>query len=271
MNEVLNYKHILPDEYLERDISDIKITANRNIFVKTNGIYKDTHEFVSEQYFEEIFTSLSGGLYAHEETIKCGFFTDIYGNRCGISGRAVYHGNEIGNICDFDTMIIRLSPFRRGVSQYIFDKSANGRKSILIYGPPSSGKTTILRDLAYCFSELPLNFNTVVIDCKNEFRKRDYPSTSNITILKGYSFQRGMDISIKNLVADIVICDEIPLIENTGAIISAASSGVSLYASVHASKQGIEKMSFYGKLKEAGVFDEYICLNKIENGDIFCL
>ena len=258
------YHSLIQDEYSGdfNELSDIKITRDKSIFLRKNGHFIKTERFVFGDEFNEILTTLSGGLYAHEDTLIQGYFTDIFGNRCGVSGRAVKENGEVKKISDIDTVIIRLSPFYRHCADNLFELSNRGRKSILIYGPPSCGKTTLLRDLAFSLSDLPLSLHTVVIDTKCEFRASDYPDRCNITILRGYPFSKGMDIAIKSMSCDTVICDEIPIFEAADETINAAFCGVNIYASIHSSDRGFIKKSYYNRIYELGVFSEYYSVQR---------
>ena len=131
-----------------------------------------------------------------------------------------------------------------------------------LIGRNGRGKTTLLRDLAFSLSDLPLSLHTVVIDTKCEFRASDYPDRCNITILRGYPFSKGMDIAIKSMSCDTVICDEIPIFEAADETINAAFCGVNIYASIHSSDRGFIKKSYYNRIYELGVFSEYYSVQR---------
>ncbi len=103
--------------------------------------------------------------YSFQEQIKNGFVTIKGGSRIGICGRAVIKNGMVSNIKNITSLNIRIANEFPGCSLHIFEKIKSLNGGILIAGPPKSGKTTILRDLAKKISTTSIDnkFKKVVI------------------------------------------------------------------------------------------------------------
>ena len=88
----------------------------------------------------------------YEDMVKV-FITLPNGSRVGLTGSAVYDKNNIKGIKDIDGLNIRFPRFVNNLSEklikYVFKENLS---NLLLVGPPSSGKTTVIKDLIFQLS-----------------------------------------------------------------------------------------------------------------------
>ena len=225
--------------------SIIIFTQNKSYFVGKNGEItpEDPKNLLISQndILETMKILCNFSIYSYQNQIKEGFITLKGGHRVGISGTAVINNNEIINISDISSINFRISREVLGCSDRIFDKFGLNIGGTLIIGPPSSGKTTILRDMARRLStsfEADKLIKVSIIDERREIAasyqgvpQRDIGFSD---VLSGFPKAEGIIRAIRTLSPKIIICDEIGGIEDAEAIKKSLNSGVGIIASIHA-------------------------------------
>lgn len=225
--------------------SIIIFTQNKSYFVGKNGEItpEDPKSLLISQndILETMKILCNFSIYSYQNQIKEGFITLKGGHRVGISGTAVINNNEIINISDISSINFRISREVLGCSDRIFDKFGLDIGGTLIIGPPSSGKTTILRDIARKLStsfEADKLIKVSIIDERREIAasyqgvpQRDIGFSD---VLSGFPKAEGIIRAIRTLSPKIIICDEIGGIEDAEAIKKSLNSGVGIIASIHA-------------------------------------
>ena len=91
-------------------------------------------------------------VYSRQDEIKNGYITVKGGHRVGLCGTAVLTDGKISALNDISSMNVRIARQIFGVSEEIINHLYPFEGGILIAGMPSSGKTTLLRDLARSLS-----------------------------------------------------------------------------------------------------------------------
>lgn len=243
----------IPDK-IKNNIQEIRIrinssiiifTQNKSYFVGKNGEItpEDPKSLLISQndILETMKILCNFSIYSYQNQIKEGFITLKGGHRVGISGTAVINNNEIINISDISSINFRISREVLGCSDRIFDKFGLDIGGTLIIGPPSSGKTTILRDMARRLStsfEADKLIKVSIIDERREIAasyqgvpQRDIGFSD---VLSGFPKAEGIIRAIRTLSPKIIICDEIGGVEDAEAIKKSLNSGVGIIASIHA-------------------------------------
>ena len=225
--------------------SIIVFTQNNSYFIGKNGeiASEDPKNLVVSQsdILETMKILCNFSIYSYQNQIKEGFVTLKGGHRAGFSGTAVINNNEIINISDISSINFRISREILGCSDRIFNKFGLDVGGTLIIGPPSSGKTTILRDMARklstSFEENKL-IKVSIIDERREIAasyqgvpQRDIGFSD---VLTGFPKAEGIIRAIRTLSPRIIICDEIGNNEDAEAIKKSLNSGVGIIASIHA-------------------------------------
>jgi stage III sporulation protein AA len=192
---------------------------------------------------EESFRNLcSYSVYSHENEIRNGYITLSGGHRAGICGTAVLQSDSVSSVRGISSINLRISREIRGAADElldrIWDRLAGG---LLLAGAPSSGKTTILRDLARQLSSgVRGNLKKVaVIDERGEIAGTYCGVPQNdlgccCDVLDGYPKAEGILLAVRTLSPDIILCDEIGSEREVGAVEQGLNTGVILIASIHA-------------------------------------
>ncbi len=211
--------------------------------------------------------SLSGNsVYSHSETVKEGFITTSDGIRAGVCGRAVTDKGKITAVCDITSAVIRIPHRVQGAADELSDlmKGLSYRGSILVYSPPGGGKTTLLREFAAETGQDPNYKRVTVVDSRCELAAG--LDGINLSVLSGYPRHKGIEIAVRTLASDIVICDEISTAEDVEAALECLGSGVTLVASVHGTFEDLFKRPVVTELHRRGLFKAYYGIVRKEGG-----
>lgn len=176
----------------------------------------------------------SYSVYAHQSEMAEGFVTFGAGFRAGFCGRAVISGGSIQSVRDITSVNIRIArdlpDAANGLIENIY--SCGGFRGILIAGPPCSGKTTMLKSLAYRLSsDLRSGFlKTVIIDERSELGTL---CGLNCDILAGYPKNEGIIHALRTLSPQLIVCDELSDTAEAESVIRGMNTGVKFAVSVH--------------------------------------
>ena len=212
--------------------------------------------------------SLCGNsLYSHSETIKEGYICTDGGIRAGVCGRAVTEGRSILSVTDITSICIRI-PHRipgasDGICKIMQEEDFQG---LLIYSPPGEGKTTALREIVARMASKPYCKRIAVIDTRFEICQ-SLSGDLTMDALQGYPRAKGMEIALRTLSPQIIMCDEIGRSEDSEAIIESHGSGVPTIATVHGRDlTEVKNKPYMKKLFDAGVFSHAVGLRRSAEG-----
>lgn len=181
---------------------------------------------------EEIFVKLCCySVHSLTESINSGFVTLDGGIRVGVYGTAVVKDGKIVSVRGIGGLNIRIPAEIRGCADKLYSKIFNGEiGNTVICGPPMSGKTTVLRDLCRLLSD-NCGEKLAVIDERLEMS--GYELGINTDVLKGYPKAEGIEIAVRTLSPDIIICDEIGNAEEAKRLCEVFNSGVGYIVTMH--------------------------------------
>lgn len=223
----------------------------------TNGIdiTQEDIDFTYQRAFNH-------SLHSYQREISRGYITTEGGNRIGFCGTAVLNPNEdyrIETVKYISSINIRIAREVFGSGQAIFQKAfSNGPASLIIAGPPSSGKTTILRDICRLLGN---STRLSLIDERNEISatKDGFPQNSigeMADVFNSYTKYDGIMTAVKVMSPVILVCDEIGAKEDAKALEYALNSGVKLIATCHASDyDDLKRRPVISKLIKDKAFD----------------
>lgn len=216
----------------------------------------------TRRHLYDTFRRLCGySVYSCQNDIKNGFITVQGGHRVGLCGTAVVSEGKITAVNEISSLNIRISRQIPGVSQGLLQKLTPMNGGLLLAGVPSSGKTTLLRDLARSLS-LGLNckmMRTVVIDERGElsgtFRGSAYNDLGLCDIMNGYPKGEGIIHAIRALSPQVIVCDELGTEEDCRAVAQGFHAGAWIVASIHAgSLEELQRRSQGRRLLRSGAF-----------------
>ncbi len=174
-------------------------------------------------------------VYSKQAEIRNGFVTMTGGHRVGISGTAVYDGeNRLTNIRDISSLNIRIAREVRGIAEPLLKTADLTKGGILLCGVPSSGKTTMLRDIA---RKLSYRMKVSVVDERGELSGMFNGICQNdmgmCDILNSYRKTDGILQAVRSMSPQVIVCDEVGTVRETECIAESLNSGVVIVASVH--------------------------------------
>ena len=216
---------------------------------------------VTESELREVFlTAWSHSVFSHEQELKEGYLIFGSGCRAGVCGTAVLEHGKVRAVRDVTAMVFRIPRCALGCGDRLFLEGVDPRGGVLVAGEPSSGKTTLLRDVARSLSMgkfSPIR-RVALIDEKGEFQLGDLGPCADV--LKGYPKSAGFQLALRMLSPEFLVCDELSP-DDLAAVRGAALSGASLLASVHASKDDFSRRPLCAKLLATGAFSTVVFLS----------
>lgn len=253
------------------------VTASGSSFLTNNGRLSFIMSLSSviptqNEIYDTVNKMCGYSMHSHYEDLLNGYITLPNGSRVGVCGTAVYDKEVVKGIDDINSVNIRIPRIVRGVSEPIFEKILSKNPSnIIIAGPPSSGKTTMLRDIAYQLSSGRLGKYHKL--CVVDERKEIFPSKSNITdlgpntdVLLGFPKSKGISMAVRTLSPEYIICDEIGSSEEVKNILDGINCGVVFILSIHAKTiDELSRKDSFKALAEKGNFDKTVMLYGSEN------
>lgn len=208
----------------------------------------------------------AGSVYRYADSLKKGYIVTPEGLRAGICGEAVYENGVLSVVDNYTAINIRIpSRYPACVHTVMHHIERHGLCSTLIYSPPGVGKTTLIRELAIRLSQ---SLRTAVVDEKGEILPAGMCDECGMCdILRGYSKPEGMEIAVRMMSPQVIICDEIGMADDIPAILSVQNSGVPLVATAHSSDMpSLMAKPNIKRLCDSGVFHSFILLEKGDNG-----
>lgn len=249
--------------HIKSSAFEIRIRSGLPIFITCPNQNFKLNLVTSPTEVNDCFLSLCNySVHSHLNEIKQGFITLPGGHRAGLCATAVYDEfNKITNLKQISSINLRIARQIENASKDIFKELNNDVGKLLIIGPPSSGKTTILKDIA-----LNLNSSIVsIIDTRGEisacFNSIAQNKVGNADIFNMWNRKDGVLAAIKTMSPEYIICDEIGNEDDLEAIKECVGSGVKLIATAHGENlEEIKKRPIIKQILETGAFENIAIL-----------
>ena len=228
---------------------------------------------LSQTQLESCFYALCDySIHTHQEDIRQGFVTLRGGHRAGISGSCVWENGQPAGIRDVSSICIRVARQKKGAADRLAAMLLTGEigGGILIVGAPGSGKTTLLRDLARQLAGglTGTYYRVAAVDERGELGAAADGVPQNdlgvcCDLLDGFPKGEGIEIAVRTLSPDFILCDELGGAEEIEAVRQSLCRGVRMAASIHATDLD-ELLARPGvrELLGTGAFSHLILLGK---------
>lgn len=204
-------------------------------------------------------------LYAYRDTLREGYISLDRAIRVGICGQARYEGNGLIGVSEVSSMLIRLPYGECNFVNQICDAFLKSKNGMLIFAPPSGGKTTALRALIRQIAQMRVG-RISVIDERMEMDMGDF-SGLDVDVFRGYRRADGMRIALRVMSAQILAVDEIGTAYESAEMLESLLSGVKFIATAHGkSYEEIKRRKNLIPFFELGVFDTYARIFNTDTG-----
>lgn len=242
---------------------ELRLHADRYATVRSeNRTYRTSVKLTEGELAQILKQMCAGSLYAYAETIARGYLTLAGGIRVGVCGSAATEKGHVIGVSSITGLTVRI-PHAVEVDTQPLKAILSSLPSagILLYSPPGVGKTTLLRSLAKRISSAEFGLRTVVIDCRSELTGTLDGESLALDVLVGYPRDLGIEIAVRSLSAQVIVCDEIGSESDAQAILSATNCGVPMIATAHAREaRELLLRPPLRRLHDARVFGSYIGL-----------
>ena len=270
-------------EFIAQNAADIRLRLNRPLTISTrDGVYFPSNDggilqaipdkavIITKTDLLDTYNRICRySVYSVQNELINGFVTVSGGHRAGICGTAVINSGKIVNIRDISSINLRIAREVKGCAEKLIKKIENTKSGVLICGEPSSGKTTILRDLARNIS-IKENKNISLIDERGELAAPVCGINQNdvglCDVFCGYPKHKAVEQALRCMSPEYIICDEIGTDEDLKAVESCVNSGVTVIAALHAkSKNELLGKPNALRLLKTGAFGTVVFLKSRKN------
>ena len=242
----------------------VVVTHNGCFMVEPNG--QPTKRWSGEQLvcsypcLEQTFRAVCGySVHTHQRDMVRGFIPLKGGHRVGLGATAVEKENGVTTLKEISSLNIRIARQVFGIATAVLPYTSFG--GLLMVGRPATGKTTLLRDLTRLLSGVnQIGGKVVLLDERGELAAMwdGIPQNDvglNTDVLNGFAKAIAMEMAVRSLSPDWVVCDEIGSQKEAEALLSCMHAGVGVIASVHANNmEELRRKTWVMALLRAGVF-----------------
>ena len=191
------------------------------------------------------------------QTSAQGYITASGGHRIGICGSCVIHDGKMTGIRTVRSLCIRIARDFPDIALPYTSYSG----SILIIGPPGSGKTTFLRDFVRQISHRQ---TVTVVDERCEiFPEGCFSFGKSLDIISGCPKPAAIELLLRTMGPETIAVDEITAAEDCIALSQAGWCGVRLIATAHAATASdLYSRSIYEPLIRKNLFEYIITMHR---------
>lgn len=225
----------------------------------------------SRRELEETFEALCEySVHSHQEELRQGYVSTRNGCRAGVAGTVVVENGQIVSMRGITSLCIRVARPHPGCAAALASGLIDGRghiHSALLCGEPSSGKSSLLRDLARQFSQglTGRRYRVSVIDERGELsgvpESPGQSSLQNCDVLLHCPKPAGIGQAVRCLAPEVLLFDELGSEDEVDAVTAGLFAGVTAIASAHCrDRESLLRRAAIRRALESGAFDYVVML-----------
>ncbi len=222
---------------------------------------------VSREMLAEIVSALCEfSVYTHSESLRAGYLTIKGGHRIGLCAAMSPNGGAA--LDSISSINLRIANERIGCGEALAEIAAGrGLRSVLLCGPPLSGKTTVLRDCVRSLSDAPRYIQCALLDERGELAamhggRSPFRLGECTDVLERMDRRRAFEHALRTLSPQLIACDELGGAADLELLADCARSGVRVAATAHAaSLADLKRRAGLWRTVEAGLFDSVVFLS----------
>src|SRR5699024_5141996 len=226
-------------------LEEIRLRLNQPIeLVFANGVRWIRHMYLSEQSSIHILNQISDySLYRMENEVREVFITIEGGHRIGLAGEVTTENGMIKQIQYITFFNIRIAKQIVNVALPIIPYLHQQNKyfNTIVIGPPQTGKTTLIRDIARLISDgwdMTRPKKVSIIDERSEIAASlngvpQHQIGLRTDVMDACPKVSGMMMMIRSMSPEVLIVDEIGKKEDVNAVLEAVYAGVNIVCSLH--------------------------------------
>ncbi len=257
----------------KEELEEIRIRINRPIEITLKGAPRFLSYMIQPEDAVHLLNKISQfSIYTLEEELKRGYITVSGGHRIGLAGKVILEEGKVKAIRDIASFNIRIAREKIGIAEPIIPYIFQGNwLNTMVIGPPQTGKTTLLRDIARIISSgngiIPackvgiVDERSEIAGCVNGIPQLTFGV--RVDILDACPKAEGMMMMIRSMSPDVLIVDEIGRREDAEAILEAVHAGIKLIMTTHGtSLEEIRNRPSLRDILNQEIFHRFIVLNR---------
>lgn len=204
--------------------------------------------------------------YAQEEQLRQGFLPLEGGHRLGLCGTVVMDGGQVSTLKQLSSANLRIARECRGCANILVENLEKIGENMLIFGPPASGKTTLLRDLVRQLSNGGQRISLVdgrgeLAACVDGRPQLDVGRHTDVMSLGEKAM--AMELMLRVMNPQWIAVDEITAKADVEAMVQASYCGVNILATAHGhSLADLRQRPLYRQLMELDIFQQIALINR---------
>jgi stage III sporulation protein AA len=259
----------------KEELEEIRIRIDRPIEITMKGAPMFLSYIIRQEDAFNLLNKISQfSIYTLEEELKRGYITVSGGHRIGLAGKVILEEGKVKAIRDIASFNIRIAKEKIGIAEkiipFIFNHSW---MHTMIVGPPQTGKTTLLRDIARIISSGNQEkgiyaYKVGIVDERSEIAGcvHGIPQMTfghRLDVLDACPKAEGMMMMIRSMSPDVLVVDEIGRMEDAESIQEAVHAGIKLIMTTHGTS--LEEAKNRPSLKsiiDQNIFQRFIVLSR---------